>query len=69
MRGTIICLAASLFLIFACAEPPKKKPRVVRKNRLYRCTPAEVLQKNMLDLVNQARRAKAASVVCCSGLR
>jgi uncharacterized protein YkwD len=58
MRGIILCLAATLLLIFACAEPPKKKPRIARKNRLYRCTPAEVIQKNMLDLVNQARRAK-----------
>ena len=57
MRGIILCFALSLFLFFACAQPTPKT-RVIRKNRLYRCEAAEVIQKNMLELINRARGVK-----------
>jgi uncharacterized protein YkwD len=57
MKRIILCFALSLVLICACAEPTPKT-RVIRKNRLYRCASAEVIQKNMLELVNRARRTK-----------
>jgi uncharacterized protein YkwD len=53
----LICAFLGLIFIWGCAQP-QPEPKVIRKNRYYRCEPKALIQQKMLRLINQARNSR-----------
>ena len=50
-------LAISIIFLASCA-PPKERRIVIKENRYYLCEPAATIQKKMVKLINDVRKAK-----------